>query len=226
MEEELVFWGYQNKNGMYHLYPDCTDLNAAFGFYKGTMQDAIKAGASTCCENCKSRKLFENAALKSGACTKPETDQAIVKKKDAKSEERTKFGYGCVYWRKDFNNLAWHLYKDCEYLAGKEVESGTVEQAINRGMSRVCVTCRKKYDSLHPIQSSMRYNNVQKPISEELIQVQTRKEQKPESKIRVEPEKKKRNEVSVWSAIALCVCFLLAGYLWRDNSVKSELETE
>jgi hypothetical protein len=48
-----------------------------------------------------------------------------------------------VYWTK--NGSVWHTYRDCGHLSkSKEVESGSVEKAVEAGKEKLCSACAKK----------------------------------------------------------------------------------
>lgn len=46
-----------------------------------------------------------------------------------------------VYWTQ--NGEVWHTKKDCRYLKNKKVISGTNDDAVNAGKSRLCSSCGK-----------------------------------------------------------------------------------
>ena len=46
-----------------------------------------------------------------------------------------------VYWTQ--NGEVWHTEKDCRYLKNKSVISGSQEEAIDAGKSRLCSSCGK-----------------------------------------------------------------------------------
>ena len=47
-----------------------------------------------------------------------------------------------VYWMS--GGSVWHLDKDCRYIKGKEVISGSQAEAMDAGKERVCSSCAKK----------------------------------------------------------------------------------
>lgn len=50
-----------------------------------------------------------------------------------------------VYWTS--GGSVWHLYEDCGHLKrGKDIISGTVQEAIDAGKEKVCSSCDKKAD--------------------------------------------------------------------------------
>ena len=48
-----------------------------------------------------------------------------------------------VYWTE--SGGVWHTFRDCSYLKkSKEIESGSVEKALESGKAKLCSACEKK----------------------------------------------------------------------------------
>ena len=57
--------------------------------------------------------------------------------------EYTEIDTSTVYWTK--KGSVWHRFRNCSYLSkSKEIESGSVEDAIEAGKEKLCSSCAKK----------------------------------------------------------------------------------
>ena len=48
-----------------------------------------------------------------------------------------------VYWIK--GGTVWHLSDECYHISNKDILSGTVEEAMEAGKTKVCSSCSKKF---------------------------------------------------------------------------------
>lgn len=123
---EVVYW--LKSGSVWHVEQDCWRIAGTTNkIYSGTVEDAQEAGKDHVCSSC--GKKAENE----------ETDTE-ADKEDVESD-------GIVYWLEA--SEVWHVKKDCWRLAKttQEIFSGTIDEAKEAGVERVCSSCGKKEDS-------------------------------------------------------------------------------
>ena len=73
--------------------------------------------------------------------TEPDTSEPETTEPETTEPETTEADDGTVYWIE--NGSVWHNDVNCQHIKGKEVISGSVEDAIEAGKQRLCRSCEK-----------------------------------------------------------------------------------
>ena len=123
----IVYW--LESGSVWHIKKDCWRIAGTTNeILSGTVEDARKAGAERVCSS----------------CGKNEEDTEEKMEEDKKEDAETD---GIVFWLEA--SEVWHVKKDCWRLAKttQEIFSGTIDEAKEAGVERVCSSCGKKEDS-------------------------------------------------------------------------------
>jgi hypothetical protein len=123
---EVVYW--LKSGSVWHVENDCWRIAGTTNkIYSGTVEDAQEAGKDHVCSSC-GKKAEEKE-------TNTEADKEAVGSDEV------------VYWLE--SGSVWHVKKDCWRLAKttQEIFSGTIDEAKEAGVERVCSSCGKKEDS-------------------------------------------------------------------------------
>lgn len=118
------------------IFVSCNFDESKNNFYGGEMLDedlleSIRDALSSN-EQTTSEKI-------NGDTTEYATEITTVQAAEDVTIETNEDGEVIVYWLE--NGSVWHADPNCQHIKGKEYLSGTIDQAIENGMNRLCKSC-------------------------------------------------------------------------------------
>ena len=129
---EAVYW--LESGSVWHNSADCRYLKGKT-FVSGTVEQAMEHGKSKLCSACEKREddAIETEAETECAATEPETETERIEETGSENHTQT------VYWLE--SGEVWHYKIECSHIKGKDLLSGSVEEALENGMKRACKSC-------------------------------------------------------------------------------------